>query len=90
MLENGVIKIADFGIAIYTGDNLRNSYCGTPDYMSPELVEGKEYSYSVDIWSVGVMAYEFLVGKTPFYKKYPNSKVNYSNLVVPNTLTNEA
>lgn len=41
MLENDIVKIADFGLAIYTGNYMRDSYCGTPDYMSPEIVERK-------------------------------------------------
>lgn len=39
---------------------------GTPNYMSPEVIEGKEHSYPVDYWSLGVMAYEIIVGALPF------------------------
>lgn len=44
----------------------RTTLCGTLDYLSPEVVEGKKHHSEVDIWSLGVLAYEFLVGKPPF------------------------
>merc|ERR1712179_789068 len=40
--------------------------CGTLDYLPPELIEGKTYDVEVDRWSIGVLCYEFLVGKPPF------------------------
>lgn len=39
---------------------------GTPNYMSPEVIEGKEHGYPVDYWSLGVIAYEIIVGALPF------------------------
>ena len=69
LLSYDSVKIADFGLAVYTEDQMRSSFCGTPDYMSPELVSGAAYDYSVDIWSIGMLTYEFLVGRTPYMKK---------------------
>lgn len=40
--------------------------CGTLDYLPPEMVEGKEHDRYVDLWSLGVLCYEFLVGSPPF------------------------
>ena len=40
--------------------------CGTLDYLPPEMVEGKSHSESVDLWSLGILLYEFLVGQPPF------------------------
>lgn len=40
--------------------------CGTLDYLSPEMVRGQEHSELVDLWSLGVLCYEFLVGYPPF------------------------
>lgn len=40
--------------------------CGTLDYLPPEMVEGKSHDEKVDLWSLGVLCYEFLVGKPPF------------------------
>ena len=45
----------------------RNTYCGTLDYACPEILEGNSYDNFVDIWAVGVLAYEMLTGKAPFY-----------------------
>ena len=45
---------------------MRNTFCGTLDYASPEIVEHKEYDESVDVWCIGVLTYELLIGKAPF------------------------
>ena len=44
----------------------RRTLCGTLDYLPPEMVEGRDHDRAVDIWSLGVLAYEFLVGEPPF------------------------
>lgn len=43
--------------------------CGTLDYLPPEMVEGRSHSSHVDLWSLGVLCYEFLVGHPPFESK---------------------
>ena len=43
------------------------TFCGTTDYVSPEIVSGQEYGLSVDLWCIGVFAFELLAGKAPFY-----------------------
>lgn len=62
-----VVKLADFGWSVvkrsYTS---RMTMCGTLDYLPPEMVEGQEYDENADIWSVGVLLFEFLVGNPPF------------------------
>ena len=40
--------------------------CGTLDYLPPEMIEGREHSEKVDYWALGVLTFEFLVGKPPF------------------------
>lgn len=44
----------------------RTTLCGTLDYLPPEMIEGKTHDEKVDLWSLGVLCYEFLVGKPPF------------------------
>jgi len=62
----GEIKIADFGWSVHAPSSRRNTLCGTLDYLPPEMVEGREHDEKVDVWSLGVLLYEFLVGSPPF------------------------
>ena len=62
----GEIKIADFGWSVHAPTSRRNTLCGTLDYLPPEMVEGREHDEKVDIWSLGILLYEFLVGNPPF------------------------
>jgi len=67
--ENLEIKIGDFGLATkleFEGERKR-TVCGTPNYIAPEVLEGKKgHSYEVDVWSLGVILYTLLIGKPPF------------------------
>lgn len=66
---HGEIKISDFGWSVHAPNNRRNTMCGTLDYLPPEMLRGKEegwYNEKVDLWSLGVLTYEFLVGEAPF------------------------
>jgi len=63
------IKLADFGWSCHAPSNKRQTFCGTLDYLPPEMCteEGKvSYDKTVDIWSIGVLAFELCVGKPPF------------------------
>jgi len=64
--ENNQLKIADFGWSVHAPNARRQTLCGTLDYLPPEMVEGKEHDSNVDLWSLGVLAYEFIVGSPPF------------------------
>ncbi|XP_025422209.1 serine/threonine-protein kinase Aurora-2-like [Sipha flava] len=66
LTKSGDLKIADFGWSVHTLVSKRMTLCGTLDYLPPEMVSGDSHDKSVDIWSVGVLLYEFLVGKPPF------------------------
>jgi serine/threonine protein kinase len=63
---SGELKIGDFGWSVHAPASRRTTLCGTLDYLPPEMIEGHEHDESVDIWSLGVLLYEFLVGSPPF------------------------
>uniref|UniRef100_A0A7S1XXJ4 Protein kinase domain-containing protein n=1 Tax=Phaeomonas parva TaxID=124430 RepID=A0A7S1XXJ4_9STRA len=54
------------GWSVHSLTSRRQTLCGTLDYLPPEMVEGKAHDESVDVWSLGVLCYEFLVGTPPF------------------------
>ncbi|XP_032142913.1 aurora kinase C-like [Sapajus apella] len=62
----GEVKIADFGWSVHTPSLRRKTLCGTLDYLPPEMTEGKTYDEKVDLWCIGVLCYELLVGYPPF------------------------
>lgn len=62
----GDIKIADFGWSVHAPSSRRTTLCGTLDYLPPEMIENKDHDHTVDIWSLGVLAYEFICGRPPF------------------------
>ena len=66
------LKVGDFGLAtrLTYPDERKRTMCGTPNYIAPEILDGKDgHSYEVDIWSTGVILYTLLVGKPPFESK---------------------
>ncbi|GBL92254.1 Aurora kinase A-B [Araneus ventricosus] len=64
--QNGELKIADFGWSVHAPSSRRTTLCGTLDYLAPEMIENKTYDEKVDLWCLGILCYEFLVGKPPF------------------------
>ncbi|KAM3823913.1 aurora kinase C-like [Vipera latastei] len=62
----GELKIADFGWSVHAPSLRRKTMCGTLDYLPPEMIEGKPHDEKVDLWCIGILCYEFLVGKPPF------------------------
>lgn len=64
--EYGRIKLADFGWSNYEEHNKRTTYCGTPEYLAPEMIKKEGHDTMVDIWDIGVLMFELLTGKPPF------------------------
>ena len=63
--KNDNVKICDFGWCV-KGEEMRSTFCGTLDYMAPEMIKGQKHSFEVDIWALGVLLYEILHGYSPF------------------------
>ncbi|KAI6785785.1 Serine/threonine-protein kinase-like protein [Emericellopsis cladophorae] len=67
---HGEIKISDFGWSVHAPNSRRKTMCGTLDYLPPEMVKpgssDNYYDEKIDLWSLGVLTYEFLVGEAPF------------------------
>ncbi|KAI5796654.1 kinase-like domain-containing protein [Geopyxis carbonaria] len=64
---HGEIKISDFGWSVHAPNSRRTTMCGTLDYLPPEMLNGSaHHNEKVDLWSLGVLTYEFLVGQAPF------------------------
>lgn len=75
----GNVKLIDFGFAICTAATL-NVFCGTPNYMAPEIVAKREYlGACADVWALGVLLYATLVGKLPF--KGSTDRETYKNIL---------
>ena len=65
--HTGYLKVIDFGVAInLSNKDYTSTFIGRALYMSPEVILGKNYSFSVDYWSVGILLYEIFYGRVPF------------------------
>eukprot|EP00004_Rigifila_ramosa_P009010 TRINITY_DN2046_c0_g1_i3.p1 TRINITY_DN2046_c0_g1~~TRINITY_DN2046_c0_g1_i3.p1 ORF type:complete len:488 (-),score=136.49 TRINITY_DN2046_c0_g1_i3:57-1322(-) len=89
---DGHVALTDFGLA---KDNLPVGYytytfCGTPEYLAPEVLDGRGYDKSVDWWSLGTLIYEMLTGKPPFLaEEVPDmyQKILHADLVLPSGIS---
>ena len=69
-MEDGYIKLADFGLAKFLKeDGSTYSFCGTAEYLAPEIIDNKGHSYQVDWWTLGILTYELWTGRPPFLEK---------------------
>ncbi|CEP19767.1 hypothetical protein [Parasitella parasitica] len=92
---NGHIALCDFGLCKLnmTDSERTNTFCGTPEYLAPELLLGQGYTKNVDWWTLGVLLYEMLTGLPPFYDENTNTmytKILNDELIIPDDMSVEA
>lgn len=67
--KDGHVKLVDFGLSKDISISKEAStFCGTTEYIAPEIILGKHYDYMVDWWALGIVTYELIFGETPFYR----------------------
>ncbi|KAJ9301486.1 hypothetical protein DTO271G3_1621 [Paecilomyces variotii] len=93
---HGEIKISDFGWSVHAPNNRRQTMCGTLDYLPPEMLhpgsQPNYYSEKVDLWSLGVLTYEFLVGEAPFEDTpvMTQRRIRRGEMTIPSFVSPEA
>jgi cGMP-dependent protein kinase 1 len=83
--ENGYLKLIDFGTSKIINSRTY-TVVGTPQYMAPEIILGKGYSFSVDLWSLGVMIFEFVCGVVPFGEDEEEPIAVYKEIIEGNII----
>lgn len=66
---DGYLKLVDMGTVkklSYENRYRTDTIIGTPHYMAPETIKGKGYGFSVDLWSIGIIMYEIVIGSLPY------------------------
>ncbi|KAK4240565.1 hypothetical protein C8A03DRAFT_13077 [Achaetomium macrosporum] len=93
---HGEVKISDFGWSVHAPNNRRKTLCGTLDYLPPEMIKSGSkdnwYDEKVDLWSLGVLTYEFLVGEAPFEDTpiMTQKRIARADMTIPDWVSKEA
>merc|ERR1719410_1273832 len=93
--SEGHIKITDFGLSkdSLKGDQLTHTFCGTPEYLAPEVLQQQGHGKAVDWWTFGTLLYEMMTGLPPFYNQNLNvmyEKILHAPIPMPKYLSKEA
>jgi serine/threonine protein kinase len=89
LTADGHICLTDFGISkqgLECDDDRTATFCGTPEYLAPEVLDGKQYGKAVDWWSFGTLIFEMMTGLPPFYStdtQQMYKKILQAPLVIP-------
>jgi aurora kinase len=92
----GELKISDFGWSVHAPNSRRSTLCGTLDYLPPEMIKSgssdNRYNEKIDLWSLGVLTYEFLVGEAPFEDepRATQRRIARAEMTVPSFISPEA
>ena len=91
LLFENCVKLCDFGWCTRLDGGNRGTFCGTAEYMSPEMVNKEEYSKDIDIWSLGILLYEMIHGNSPFKPNKSKFNINdiMNNIKIQNLKFNE-
>jgi len=95
--HEGHVVITDFGLSkegLFEAESTTKTFCGTPEYLAPEVIRGEKYTKAVDWWSLGTLLYEMMNGLPPFYvdgnEELMYEKILYSPLQFPDSFSQEA
>lgn len=94
--EDGHLALTDFGLAkenMQNADSSTRTFCGTVEYMAPEMIQGQGYGRTADFWSLGILVYDMLTGNPPFQHKSQQKlqeKILKDKIKLPTYLTAEA
>lgn len=90
MCTGGTAKLADFGWCadIENATENRGTFCGTLDYLAPEMIHGEPHNFTVDNWAMGILLFEMLVGEAPWGKSQweITQRIGSVDLKVPDTV----
>lgn len=96
LTSDGHIVMTDFGLSkegLQSSDARTSTFCGTPEYLAPEILMNKGYGKSVDWWSFGTLVFEMLTGLPPFYcedVQQMYNKIVSAELEIPDSISENA
>lgn len=93
LTANMAVKIGDFGLATRLGQEKKGTICGTPNYISPEVLNKEGHGFPADVWALGCVLFALLIGQPPFETstlKETYSRIADNHYTVPDTVSHSA